>query len=150
MKSAANPPASAKTAITEANTKLADLRRRDLRRLAEVELVEGLDAWQMRVLEPTRDRMPLALVDLGGEQRFQIAQVRVALAHRLLTQFTSFVAVEDRVVNEGGAQRTVTVPVEMPDGVRYEGVFGQDAATNQAPAAPMARFIAMTRPSHGS
>ena len=34
----------------------------------------------------------------------------VALAHRLLTQFTSFVAVEDRVVNEGGIPRTVTVP----------------------------------------
>jgi Ca-activated chloride channel family protein len=50
--------------------------------------------------------------------------VRVALAHRLLTPFTSFVAVEDRVVNEGGTSRTVRVPVEMPDGVRYEGVFG--------------------------
>ncbi len=64
--------------------------------------------------------------------------VSVALAHRLLTQFTSFVAVEDRVVNEGGVQHTVTVPVEMPDGVRYEGVFGQDAAANQVAAAPMA------------
>lgn len=53
--------------------------------------------------------------------------VRVALAHRLLTQFTSFVAVEDKVVNQGGQQRTVTVPVELPDGVQYEGVFGRDA-----------------------
>jgi Ca-activated chloride channel family protein len=62
--------------------------------------------------------------------------VAVALAHRLLTQFTSFVAVEDRVVNEGGVQHTVTVPVEMPDGVRYEGVFGQDAAADRLQAAP--------------
>jgi Ca-activated chloride channel family protein len=55
--------------------------------------------------------------------------VRVALRHRLLTQFTSFVAVEDRVVNESGELRTVTVPVEMPQGVTYEGVFGEaDAA----------------------
>ncbi len=50
----------------------------------------------------------------------------VALAHRLVTAFTSFVAVEERVVNEGGTPRTVRVPVEMPDGVRYEGIFGTE------------------------
>jgi hypothetical protein len=41
-----------------------------------------------------------------------------------MTQFTSFVAVEARIVNEGGQQRAVTVPVEMTDGVRRERVFG--------------------------
>jgi Ca-activated chloride channel family protein len=56
------------------------------------------------------------------------AIVEVALAHRLVTQFTSFVAVEERVVNEGGTVRTVQVPVEMPQGVRYEGIFGSDGA----------------------
>jgi Ca-activated chloride channel family protein len=50
--------------------------------------------------------------------------IEVALEHRIMTQFTSFVAVEDRVINEGGQLRTVTVPVEMPQGVEYEGVFG--------------------------
>lgn len=68
--------------------------------------------------------------------------VRVALAHRLVTPFTSFVAVEERVVNDGGRSRTVRVPVEMPDGVRYEGIFGDgtmgaasaDAAMTSAPA----------------
>jgi Ca-activated chloride channel family protein len=52
--------------------------------------------------------------------------IEVALEHRIMTQFTSFVAVEDRIVNEGGVQRTVTVPVEMPQGVEYEGVFGAE------------------------
>ncbi len=61
----------------------------------------------------------------------------VALAHRLLTQFTSFVAVEDRVVNEGGIPRTVTVPVEMPQGVRYEGVFGVAGRVARGRAFPM-------------
>jgi Ca-activated chloride channel family protein len=62
--------------------------------------------------------------------------VRVALAHQILSRFTSFVAVEDRVVNEGGELRTVTVPVEMPQGVTYEGVFGEaDAAVAGAPSA---------------
>ena len=61
------------------------------------------------------------------------AVVEVALAHRILSPFTSFVAVEDRVVNEGGELRTVTVPVEMPQGVTYEGVFG-DRHDASAPA----------------
>ncbi len=60
--------------------------------------------------------------------------VRIALAHRLLTQFTSFVAVEDRVVNAGGKQTTVTVPVELPHGVEEKGVFG-DAAGSAGAAA---------------
>lgn len=78
--------------------------------------------------------------DLAAQQRGEVPAERrerivtLALAHRLLTQFTSFVAVEERVVNEGGRQRTVTVPVEMPDGVEYEGVFGTAGA--EAAAAP--------------
>ena len=68
------------------------------------------------------------------------AVIDVALAHRLVTQFTSFVAVEDRVVNEGGRQHTVQVPVEMPQGVRYEGIFGtaNEQSSDRAAAAPPA------------
>jgi hypothetical protein len=46
------------------------------------------------------------------------------LKYRLMTQFTSFVAVEEMVVTDGGKPRRVDVPVEMPHGVSYEGVFG--------------------------
>jgi Ca-activated chloride channel family protein len=42
-----------------------------------------------------------------------------------MTQFTSFVAVEEKIVTEGGRPRRVDVPVEMPHGVSYEGVFGE-------------------------
>ena len=58
--------------------------------------------------------------------------VAIALAHRLVTQFTSFVAVEERVVNEGGKQVRVTVPVEMPQGVSHEGVFGSRRRRSRA------------------
>jgi Ca-activated chloride channel family protein len=51
--------------------------------------------------------------------------VKVALEFGIMTQFTSFVAVEKRVVNVGGRQRTIAVPVEMADGVSYEGIFGK-------------------------
>jgi hypothetical protein len=44
-----------------------------------------------------------------------------------MTPYTSFVAVEEKVVNEGGKSRRVEVPVEMPDGVSHDGVFGEAA-----------------------
>lgn len=53
------------------------------------------------------------------------AIVALALEYRLMSQYTSFVAVEQRIVNVGGKQRTVDVPVEMPEGVSYEGIFGK-------------------------
>ena len=68
--------------------------------------------------------------DLAGVQRGQPDPglkeriVALALRYRLLTQFTSFVAVEETTVTRDGELVTVTVPVEMPQGVSYEGVFG--------------------------
>ena len=50
----------------------------------------------------------------------------LGLRYNLVTQYTSFVAVEERKITEGGTTKTVQVPVEMPDGVSYEGVFGTD------------------------
>jgi hypothetical protein len=43
-----------------------------------------------------------------------------------MTQFTSFVAVEEMTITDGGVPRRVEVPIEMPDGVSREGVFGAD------------------------
>jgi hypothetical protein len=37
-----------------------------------------------------------------------------------MTQFTSFVAVEERVVSDGGKSERIQVPVELPAGVQYE------------------------------
>ena len=52
----------------------------------------------------------------------------LGLNYRLMTQFTSFVAVEEMTVTEGGEPRRIDVPVEMPEGVSHEGVFGKDEA----------------------
>ena len=43
-----------------------------------------------------------------------------------MTRFTSFVAVEELIITEGGQPRRIEVPVELPEGVSYEGVFGRD------------------------
>lgn len=60
--------------------------------------------------------------------------IEVALAHRIMTQYTSFVAVEEAIVTVGGKPTTVTVPVEMPEGVSREGVFGDEESMPQTPA----------------
>jgi Ca-activated chloride channel family protein len=54
------------------------------------------------------------------------AIIQLGLNFRLMTQFTSFVAVEEMTVTDGGMPRKVDVPVEMPEGVSHEGVFGKD------------------------
>src|SRR5262249_26824802 len=69
----------------------------------------------------------------SGQPRTDIKEqiVNTALEYRLMSQFTSFVAVEQKVVNLGGKQRTLDVPVEMPEGVSYDGIFGEDKAQGQ-------------------
>jgi len=59
----------------------------------------------------------------------------LGLRFQLLTQFTSFVAVEHVKITQGGQARTVAVPVEMPEGVSYEGVFGNRSGLMGAGAA---------------
>jgi TonB family protein len=54
------------------------------------------------------------------------AITNIGLEYRLLTQFTSFVAVEERIVTDGGQPRRIEVPVEMPEGVSRSGVFGAE------------------------
>ena len=52
------------------------------------------------------------------------AIVQTALDHRLMTQWTSFVAVEQKIVNPGGANQKHDVPVEIPEGVDYGKATG--------------------------
>jgi len=49
---------------------------------------------------------------------------QLGLDYRLMTQFTSFVAVEERTVTKDGQPVRVEVPVELPEGMSYEGVSG--------------------------
>ncbi len=76
-----------------------------------------------------------------------------ALAYRLLSQYTAFVAVSEEVrVDPDGTRRTVQVPVELPEGVSYEGIFGPaEAALNRAmPQAAYAPMPSMSRRVAGS
>ncbi|MEK6289441.1 MAG: VWA domain-containing protein [Acidobacteriota bacterium] len=53
------------------------------------------------------------------------AITQLGLDSRLMTQFTSFVAVEEMTVTDGGEPRRIEVPVEIPEGVSHKGVFGE-------------------------
>jgi len=59
---------------------------------------------------------------------------KTALDYHIMTQFTSFVAVEEKYVTEGGKSKLIPVPVEMPDGVSHEAVFGHEAMRKVASA----------------
>ncbi len=60
-----------------------------------------------------------------------------ALSYQLLSEYTAFVAVSEEVrVEPGGKSISMEVPVEMPEGVSYEGIFGA------APEIPMAENFA--------
>jgi hypothetical protein len=52
--------------------------------------------------------------------------VQLGLDYRLMTQFTSFVAVEEMIVTDGGQPRRIDVPIEVPEGVNRTSVFGKD------------------------
>lgn len=58
------------------------------------------------------------------QQDVREAITQLGLEYRLMTQFTSFVAVEEVTVTDGGQPRRIDVPVEMPEGVSHDGVFG--------------------------
>jgi Ca-activated chloride channel family protein len=68
-----------------------------------------------RIDELSSDSLRQANSSKSSEYDKQIEQL--GLEYRMLTDFTSFVAVEDRVVNQNGKPVTVQVPVEVPAGV---------------------------------
>ena len=61
----------------------------------------------------------------GGETKSIVESVtNTALTYRLLSEYTAFVAVSEEVrVEPDGSRRRVQVPVELPQGVSYEGIF---------------------------
>lgn len=49
---------------------------------------------------------------------------QMGMEFRLMTQFTSFVAVEEMTVTDGGQPRRIDVPVEVPEGVDRSSAYG--------------------------
>lgn len=61
---------------------------------------------------------------LGNNQSTERAVTHLGLKYGLLTQFTSFVAVDSEVRNTSGAAATIRQPLPMPEGVPNSAVLG--------------------------
>lgn len=65
--------------------------------------------------------------DEGGQKEIRDSVIAHAIRYRLVTRFTSLVAVEEVVTNASGQSTTVPVPTELPAGWQMEKVFGAPA-----------------------
>jgi Ca-activated chloride channel family protein len=63
-----------------------------------------------------------------GNMQEEVKQsiIQLGLEYRLMTQFTSFVAVEEMIVTDGGQPRRIDVPVEVPEGVNRGAVIKEE------------------------
>jgi len=62
--------------------------------------------------------------DENGQAEIRATVIAHAIRYRLVTRFTSLVAVEEVVVNAGGRSSTVPVPTELPAGWEMDKVLG--------------------------
>ena len=94
--------------------------------LPEAESANGAIStlWARSKVDELVDQDLMGIQRGNPDEKVKEAIVKVALEHRIMTQFTSFVAVEETTVTMDGKPVKVTVPVELAEGVSREGVFG--------------------------
>jgi Ca-activated chloride channel family protein len=81
--------------------------------------------WARQRVEDLMDRWRLS--DEDSRPGIRSTLIAHAIRYRLVTRFTSLVAVEEVVANTSGASTTVAVPTELPAGMQMEKVFGAPA-----------------------
>jgi len=70
---------------------------------------------------------------LGRAQENKPAITELGLKYGLLTEHTSFVAIDSQIRNQGGSQAQVTQPLPMPEGVSNYAVGGASPSPSAAP-----------------
>jgi len=88
--------------------------------------------WAREKIEDLQGQDWLGAQTNSPQPEIQQQIINTALEYHLMSQYTSFVAVEERVVNIGGRQRTLDVPVDMPEGVAYDHILPSGAAGRAA------------------
>jgi Ca-activated chloride channel family protein len=81
--------------------------------------------WARQRVEDLVDRWRLS--DEDSRSGIRAAAIAHAIRYRLVTRFTSLVAVEEIVANPSGASTQVPVPTELPAGMQMDKVFGAPA-----------------------
>ncbi|MDQ3786488.1 MAG: VWA domain-containing protein, partial [Actinomycetota bacterium] len=92
--------------------------------------------WARAIIRDLEDKY------VTGQTSLEDRIVETSLKFGVLSRFTAFVAVDQRVVNEGGTTRRVTQPVDHPSG--WETPWGSTAPAAAAPAS-MPAFGAAAR-----
>lgn len=59
--------------------------------------------------------------------------ISLSIEHRLITPFTAFVAVDNRVVSEGGSSPVITISQPLPEGLEIGGFAGIPPVASAAP-----------------
>lgn len=96
--------------------------------------------WARAKVEDLMSRDLMGAQSNNQKPEIRDAVTQLGLEYSIMTQYTSFVAVEQTVVTEPGkTPRTIEVPVEMPEGVSYQGIYGDSlSAAKMAPASARA------------
>jgi Ca-activated chloride channel homolog len=81
--------------------------------------------WARQRVEDLMDRWRLS--DEDSRPGIRSTLIAHAIRYRLVTRFTSLVAVEEVVANTSGTSTTVAVPTELPAGMQLDKVFGAPA-----------------------
>ena len=81
--------------------------------------------WARQRVEDLMDRWRHS--DEKGQAEIRASVIAHAIRYNLVTRFTSFVAVEEVIVNPGGQSNTAAVPTELPAGWQMDKVFGAPA-----------------------
>lgn len=81
--------------------------------------------WARHRVEELTDQWQEA--DQNSQADLRGSIIAFAIRYRLVTRFTSLVAVEQVIANPGGESATVPVPTELPDGMQLDKVFGAPA-----------------------
>src|SRR5262245_38313412 len=65
----------------------------------------------------------------AGSPAVEESVTGIALDYKLMSQYTSFVAVDEKTAHDAGQQphrpRQLLVPVPLPEGTQWEGFFGE-------------------------
>ena len=81
--------------------------------------------WARRRVEDLMDHWRNS--DEKGQAEIRGSVISHAIRYRLVTRFTSLVAVEEVIVNPGGQSNAAAVPTELPAGWQMDKVFGAPA-----------------------
>lgn len=90
--------------------------------------------WARHRIGRLSDFAGLGKTGLAGGGAFDVANevTELGLKYSLMTEYTSFVAVDDQARNAGGGQTTVKVPLPLPQGVE-QSALGHNGYANAAP-----------------